>query len=475
MLNYRPTQRSRGTAAEPTVPYSKDPNLPENSKSPAEDWDSAEEIARDVAAVKRLQPVPTLLEVLCEATGMRFAAVARVTEKTWTACVVKDAIDFGLIPGGHLDLETTLCIESKRSRQPIVIEHASADPRYRNHHTPKLYNIESYVSVPIILANGRYFGNLCAIDPAPAKVADPKIVSMFTRFAALIALQLEDEISRQEDQSALRDAHTANELRDQFIAILGHDLRNPLQAVFSAGVLLERRVADPELKDVAARIRVNVKRMSSLINDVLDFARSRLGDGLGVRIDEVKDIDAGLNAVVREFQDGQPGRQILANISVTRTVRCDLGRVQQVASNLIGNALKHGAPQSEVKVSAKANDRDWVLNVWNTGEPIPPENLDKICEPFWRQSTSGDREGLGLGLYICSQIVRAHGGTLSVTSTPESGTNFTACLPLDSDRLDQDAGNNRTQQWPNDGNVRIAEVGRSLAGEGQYGVNDSGP
>jgi signal transduction histidine kinase len=419
------------------------PTLPENSASIGDGEDSAEEIAHDVAAVIRLQAVPTLLEVLCEATGMRFAAVARVTEKTWTACVVKDDINFGLMPGGRLDLETTLCVEAKRSRRPIIIEHASTDPRYRNHHTPKLYNIESYVSVPIVLASGRYFGNLCAIDPAPARLADTRIVNMFTRFASLIALQLEDEISRQEDQSALRDAHAANELREQFIAILGHDLRNPLQAVYSAGVLLERKLTDPALKDVAARIRVNVKRMSALINDVLDFARSRLGDGLGVRIDEVEDIDAGLNAVIREFRDGQPDRQILANISVTRKVRCDLGRVQQVASNLIGNALKHGSPETEVKVSAQAEDGDWVLNVWNSGEPIPPENIDKICEPFWRQSTSGNREGLGLGLYICSQIVRAHGGTLSVTSTPETGTSFTARLPLDSDRLDHDPGNNR--------------------------------
>ncbi|HEX3914038.1 MAG TPA: GAF domain-containing sensor histidine kinase [Steroidobacteraceae bacterium] len=406
--------------------------------------DTAEEIARDVAAVGKLEAVPTLLEVLCETTGMRFAAVARVTENTWTACAVKDDINFGLKPGGQLDLESTLCIESKRSNQAIVIEHASADERYCNHHTPKRYRIESYVSVPIVLANGRYFGNLCAIDPAPAKVAGPKIVGMFTRFAALIALQLDSDASRQQDQSALRDAHASSELRDQFIAILGHDLRNPLQAVYSAGVLLEKKVSDPTLKDVAARIRINVKRMTSLINDVLDFARSRLGDGMGVRIAEVEDLGAGLNAVVQEFKDGQPDRQILTNISVAGKVRCDLGRVQQVASNLIGNALKHGAAQGPVKVSARAEESDFILDVWNAGEPIPPESLDRICEPFWRQSSTGNREGLGLGLYICSQIVRAHGGTLSVSSTPESGTHFTARLPLDSEQLHHEAGNNRS-------------------------------
>ena len=416
------------------------PSLPHQPISPC---DTADEIAKDVAAVNKLQAVPTLLEVLCETTGMRFAAVARVTESTWTACAVKDDINFGLAPGGQLDLETTLCIEAKRSNAPIVIEQASTDARYCNHPTPKIYEFESYVSVPIVLTDGRYFGNLCAIDPAPARVADPKIISMFTRFATLIAMQLDSEISREKDQSQLREANAANELREQFIAILGHDLRNPLQAVYSAGVLLEKNVTDPALKGVAARIKVSVRRMSSLINDVLDFARARRGEGMGVRIAEVEDIDAGLNAVVREFQDGQPDRQILANISVTRRVRCDLGRVQQVASNLIGNALKHGAPEGLVKVTAQAENSDLVLNVWNGGAPIPPENIDKICEPFWRESLTGNREGLGLGLYICSQIVRAHGGTLSVTSSQESGTSFTARLPLDADELDHNPGQAR--------------------------------
>ncbi len=424
--------------------HSKDVNLPSIPPQPAPAVrDTAEDIARDVATVSKLEAVPTLLEVLCETTGMRFAAVARVTESTWTACVVKDGINFGLQPGGQLDLESTLCIESKRAGAPIFIEQASKDPRYCNHHTPLLYKIESYVSVPIVLPNGRYFGNLCAIDPAPAQVGDPKIISMFKRFASLIAMQLDTEMRRQREKSELKDAHAANELREQFIAILGHDLRNPLQAVYSAGVLLEKKIADPALKSVAARIRVSVNRMSSLINDILDFARARLGEGMGIRIADVENIDAGLSAVVREFQDVQPDRQILASISVTRKVRCDLGRVQQVASNLIGNALKHGAPHGPVKVSARTEESELVLDVWNSGEPIPPENIDKICEPFWRQSSSGNREGLGLGLYICSQIVSAHGGSLTVTSSQEKGTNFTARLPLDADHLDRRPGNDR--------------------------------
>jgi signal transduction histidine kinase len=392
--------------------------------------DTAEEIAGDIRAVGRIGAVPLLLRVLCETTGMGFAAVARVTERTWTACAVADDIRFGLQPGGQLDVNTTLCIESRAAAAPIVIDRASTDPRYLTHHTPKLYGIESYVSVPIILANGRYFGNLCAIDRVPASVSEPRIVSMFKRFAEIIALQLENELAREEERAALLDERATSELREQFIAILGHDLRNPLQAVYASGDLLERKLTDPALLSVAARIKTNARRMSALINDVLDFARGRLGDGIRIQLDQAASVEASLSAVVKELQDAQPGREIRAHFKVDRTVRCDIARVQQVVSNLLGNALTHGSPRSPVEISATTTDSDLILDVWNDGEPIPAESLDKIFEPFWRHSTSASRHGLGLGLYICSQIVHAHGGRISVTSTSANGTRFTVRLPL---------------------------------------------
>ena len=134
--------------------------------------DSPDAIRRDVEAVGRISSVPSLLKIICRNTGMGFAAVARVTDGTWTACAVQDDIQFGLLPGGQLDVRTTLCIEARAARKPVVIDHASADPVYRNHHTPRLYNIESYISVPIVRPDGEYFGNLCAIDPRPLRVSD---------------------------------------------------------------------------------------------------------------------------------------------------------------------------------------------------------------------------------------------------------------------------------------------------------------
>ncbi|HEY4339444.1 MAG TPA: GAF domain-containing sensor histidine kinase [Steroidobacteraceae bacterium] len=401
-----------------------------NSASPTS-GESAADIARDVSAVARIEPLPTILEVLCDLTGMRFAAVARVTETSWTACAIKDSISFGLPVGGQLPVQTTLCLEAKHRGEPIAINSASTDPEYCNHDTPRLYKIESYVSVPIILRSGRYFGNLCAIDPEPADVNNPKVIGIFTRFASLIALALHNQEVHERELATLQDERATSELREQFIAILGHDLRNPLQAVMVGSELLSKNPDDPQfVLQVAKRIKSSAKRMSSLIDDVLDFARGKLGGGIGVQLAEVADVDAGLKSIVKELQDGQPDRQILTNISVTRKVRCDLGRVQQVASNLIANALTHGAPDKPVRVSAHTDDGEFVFEVWNDGEVIPPESVEKIFKPFWRSSTSNGREGLGLGLHICSQIVRAHNGELSVVSSPQSGTKFTARLPL---------------------------------------------
>jgi signal transduction histidine kinase len=170
--------------------------------------------------------------------------------------------------------------------------------------------------------------------------------------------------------------------------------------------------------------------MSALIDDVLDFARGRLGGGIGLELTEVENINTGLATVVQELRDAQPECEIISHIGVSRAVRCDLGRLQQVASNLLANALTHGLPESPVKITARADEDDLVLEVWNAGEPIPTENLGKIFEPFWRHSVSRSRNGLGLGLHICSQIVRAHAGQITVCSTKELGTQFTVRLPL---------------------------------------------
>ena len=394
--------------------------------------DDPEDIRRDVQTIGRIDAVPMLLRIVSETTGMGFAAVARVTDGTWTACAVHDRIDFNLQPGGQLELSSTLCTEVRASRTPVVIDQASLDPHYGNHHTPRLYRIESYVSVPIVLSDGQYFGNLCAIDPRPARVSDAATLAMFTSFAQLIALQLEAERRSEVERIELLDERAAGELREQFIAVLGHDLRTPLAALSACGTLLARQADDAsKVRTLAERIKRNTQRMSALIANTLDLARARLGSGIDVRLVEVADVAMPLLAVVAELRDTQPQRTINVQLDAPQPVWCDPGRLQQLVANLLGNALTHGAADGEVQLAVHQDTArgELVLAVGNVGEPIPADALRHIFKPFRRGAIESDREGLGLGLYICAQIAKAHGGRLEVSSTAGAGTRFTATIP----------------------------------------------
>jgi signal transduction histidine kinase len=389
--------------------------------------DNSQEIACAVAAIGRIDAVPALLKVLCEMSGLRFAAVAGIEGTTWTAYAVRDDLSLGVNPGGELAFMASFGIDCRAARLPVLLEQAGMDC------TPcaaTLPSINSFVSVPIILGSRRHSCVLCALDSNPVSLREPRIVSMFEEFAALIASQLQQQSTREREQLALLDERATNELREQFIAILGHDLRNPVHAVFASGELLERRLTDPAQRLIASRIKTHARRMSSLIDDVLDFARGRFADGIGLELADVDNITQGLTSVIEELQVAQPDCKILSHIDVNRSVPCDLRRLQQVASNLLGNALTHGCPGSPINITARTDEHDLVLQVWNSGVPIPPESIGKIFEPFWRNSRSASRNGLGLGLHICSQIVRAHHGQIAVTSTAEHGTQFTVRLPL---------------------------------------------
>jgi signal transduction histidine kinase len=170
--------------------------------------------------------------------------------------------------------------------------------------------------------------------------------------------------------------------------------------------------------------------MSALIDDVLDFARVRLGSGMGLTIRETELLASGLKDVIDEVRAAHPALDIRDELSVDGMVRCDQARIQQVLSNLLGNAVAHGAPDQSIVVRAEVRDGQLVLSVTNGGDPIPPGDIAKIFQPYWRPENSKPGGGLGLGLYICSEIAAAHGGTLEVTSCADEGTCFVAKLPV---------------------------------------------
>lgn len=153
-----------------------------------------DDLARETVSLGDTQDIRAILSAVCERTGMGFAAVARIAEQRWITCQVLDKIDIGLEPGEELVLKSTICNEIRETGKLVVIDHVAADPAWRTHHTPALYGFESYVSIPIILADGSFFGTLCAIDPQPRALKSAEMVATLRDFAEQVATILSARI-----------------------------------------------------------------------------------------------------------------------------------------------------------------------------------------------------------------------------------------------------------------------------------------
>jgi signal transduction histidine kinase len=282
--------------------------------------------------------------------------------------------------------------------------------------------------MPIILPDGRFFGTLCAIDPRPARVETPEVIGMFKLFAELIAFHLDALERVATSEAQLLNEQQTSELREQFIAVLGHDLRNPLGAIGVGAELLLKTPLSEKASRIVDVIRGSVTRMSGLIDDVLDFARGRLGSGLTLDRSTNASIEPVLRHVIAELQARYPDRVIKADIAAADPIICDHTRIAQLLSNLLGNALMYGAEDKPIQVQTVTDEAGFELSVANAGNPIPPAALDRLFQPFSRGAVRPGQQGLGLGLFIASEVARAHGGKLSVVSSPEE-TRFTFRMP----------------------------------------------
>ncbi len=378
-------------------------------------------------AINNINAIPLLLEVICNTTGMGFAAVARVTPDRWIAYAVLDKINFGLKPGGELKVET-LCNEVNQFQKAIVVNNFSLDEEYADHHTPALYGLKSYISIPIILKDGTFFGTLCAIHPEPSDVNNPTIISMFNLYAELISLQLDEQQKRAEMEAQLAEEKQIATVREQFIAILGHDLRNPVGAVKNIGQLLQRDSIDlGSTKRFGGMLLNSAQRMVGLIDNLMDFARSRLNSGIDLHRTDVA-LEQPLRHVIEELRMIWPERLIVADLEISAPVNVDQNRITQLFSNVLSNALTHGVADKPVLIKVRADEHELCLSVKNSGDDIPESILNHLFEPFSRDRSKTNKEGLGLGLYISSEIVKAHGGKLQVFSA-DGEIEFRATIP----------------------------------------------
>ena len=238
------------------------------------------------------------------------------------------------------------------------------------------------------------------------------------------------ELYRQKQMLAqeLRERTETLRMNEMFMAVLGHDLRNPLGAIIMSAAQLPLVSQDGTVRKAAERIANSGKRMSRMIEDVLDMARARLAGGMPLTI-EPTDLGELISRVVQEHQ-ALADHRIELHAEGQLRGEWDAGRLAQVASNLIGNALQHGTPGEPVQVRVDGSSQDTIVFTVANGGVVPADVLPYLFDPF-RSGRQGveRREGLGLGLYIVQQIVKAHRGSVHVQLDQPGRTVFRVELP----------------------------------------------
>ncbi len=232
------------------------------------------------------------------------------------------------------------------------------------------------------------------------------------------------ELARQRQELA-----TALRLNEQFVGIVGHDLRNPLSAMVAGAEMLALRGGDDTTKRTLDRMIAAGRRMTSLIEQMLDLTRARLGAGLSFAGDHATvDVKEIIHRTIDELRGANPGRAMtIDSVGDARTTG-DAERLVQLFSNLVGNALAHGNADAPITTTVVGRDRDVAVIVHNHGT-IPADVMPVLFEPFRGRAPHSRSSGLGLGMYIAREIARAHGGDITVESTPTTGTAVTVQLP----------------------------------------------
>ncbi len=351
-----------------------------------------------------------------------------------------------LDPGGRIfKVNTTLCSWVGYAPEDLLgkrlgdLLNIAGRMFYETHIAPllRMQGFFNEVALDLVSQNGERLPVIA--NAAERRTADGGVIS--TRLTLLKAadrrryeqglLDARDQ-SRSSEAAAkaiLKDERETSQLREQFIAVLGHDLRNPLASIDAGARILLRRTRDETEIRVLQMMQTTVTRMSGLIDNVLDFARGRLGGGITLSRDANHPLEPVLQQVVDELRTTMPDRVIESDFRIANPVNCDCSRIGQMVSNLLGNALTHGAPDQPVRIAASTDHGMFELWVSNAGEPIADAAMANLFQPFFRGQVRASLQGLGLGLHIASEIARAHEGTLTVTSTADE-TRFTFLMPM---------------------------------------------
>lgn len=406
------------------------------------------ELADDIDRVKRIPIVTTLLDVICETTGMGFAAVARVTKDRWITCTVRDDIQFGLVTGSELRVETTICDEIRDSHQPVIIDHVQENALFCTHHTPLMYGFQSYISFPIILKTGEFFGTLCAIDPKPAQLENTKITGMFAAFADLISFHLQQLDLLDQSDHAVKNlsrqlTHSVDENR-QYRHISNHNLQEPLRKLrLFSGMLVDvvRKKDLDKAEELAVKISAGAEKFSMMIKDLSAF--SILDDDANAF--ERTDVNDIVALVCNRLSSQLKAKNATVDVGELPPLSAIPDQLEQLFYHLLHNAIKFSKKDEPLALSITGrdvfqsglhdqlpagNETHYVeIQIADNGVGIEKSQLEKIFDLFAQLPQDKVRQGEGFGLAYCRKIIRNHFGLIQLQSEVGQGTIVSIILP----------------------------------------------
>jgi signal transduction histidine kinase len=294
-----------------------------------------------------------------------------------------------------------------------------------------------WIAVPLSL-HGELSGTLSlTISSMPAddeaRASLLRLVEQCGRALSRARLAESERNARRAAQTAEVETRRLGKLQEQFVAVVAHDLRTPLNAIqLTVSTLFAGGEPSEAQSRKAGRVLASVARIAEILRTLCDFSQARLAGGIPLETERV-DLGRLVRRAVAEMEAAHPGRTIEASLDGDLAIMGDGGRLLQVLSNLLGNAIQHGSSGRPVTVGARGEGAAIVIDVHNEGPPIPPALLPSLFEPFRQGEESHQRArqtgSMGLGLFIVHEIVHAHGGMVSVDSRPERGTTFMVVVP----------------------------------------------
>lgn len=427
---------------------------------------------QDITNIKNIAIVPTLLNVICQTTGMGFAAIARVTEDRWITCSVQDNVLFGLKAGDELKIKTTICDEIRQNPKPVIIDNVSEDKEYHDHHTPAMYNLQSYISVPIIRQDGSFFGTLCAIDPKPNNLKEFKVREMFNLFAELISFhltaieqdvanktilkekthllektkieknqveKLNSDIEKKLIQKNISLEKMNSEL-EAFNYISSHDLQEPLRKIQLFTDTIEREEAanlSERGKAAFHKIKTSAFRMQNLINDLLIYSKTKFDD----RKFELKDLNTIARDVIEDLTNEFENKNVTFDIQELGKLSVIEFQFRQLLYNLINNSLKFASAERNLIITVSAQITNGELEklsplskyhkitISDNGIGFDQSYSEKIFGLFQALHTK-PLKSTGIGLTIVKRIVENHNGFIKAEGTLNQGAKFSIFIPI---------------------------------------------